>query len=69
MSAAIKDALHELADQLPDECTWDDVMYQVYVRQKIQAGLDDLAAGRVLDDDEVFAEFDDGQDSMDGNRT
>jgi predicted transcriptional regulator len=69
MSAAIKDALRELADQLPDECTWDDVMYQVYVRQKIQAGLDDLAAGRVLDDDEVFAEFDDGQNPMDSDRT
>ncbi len=67
MSATIKDALRELVDQLPDECTWDDVMHRVYVRQKIQAGLDDMAAGRVLDEDEVFAEFDDGQDSMDAD--
>jgi predicted transcriptional regulator len=67
MSATIKQELRELADELPDECTWDDVMLRVYVRQKIQSGLDDVAAGRVFDDDEVFAELEDGQDQMDGD--
>jgi len=43
---------------LPDECTWDDVTYQIYVRQKIEAGLKDADEGRLIDHDKVFEEFD-----------
>lgn len=68
MPSPIKAALHELADQLADDCNWDDVMYQLYVRQKIEAGLRDVAAGRLLTEDEVFREFDDDGDSLDSSR-
>lgn len=54
---SVKDSVLELVRQLPDECTWDDVMYQIYVRQKIEAGLADLEQGRTVPHDEVFAEF------------
>jgi predicted transcriptional regulator len=53
----VKDAVLELAKQLPDECTWDEVMYRIFVRQKIDAGLEDADAGRVNPHDEVFEEF------------
>jgi predicted transcriptional regulator len=53
----VKDAVLELAKQLPDECTWDEVMYRIFVRQKIDAGLEDADAGRVTPNDEVFEEF------------
>ncbi len=53
----VKDAVMELAKQLPDECTWDEVMYRIFVRQKVDAGLDDADAGRVTPHDEVFEEF------------
>ena len=53
----VKDAVLELAKQLPDECTWDEVMYRIFVRQKIDAGLEDADAGRVTPHDEVFEEF------------
>jgi hypothetical protein len=56
MSTA-KECLIELARTLPDECTWDDVMYQIYVRQKIDAGARDLDAGRATPHEEVFQEF------------
>jgi predicted transcriptional regulator len=56
MSTA-KEALLELARTLPDECTWDEVMYQIYVRQKIEAGTQDLDAGRSTPHEEVFGEF------------
>ena len=46
-----------IAKKLPDDCSWEDVMYQIYVRQKIQAGLDDAENDRVVSDEEVFAEF------------
>ena len=54
---SIKDAVRELIDQLPDECTWDDVMYRIYVRQKIEAGLADSAAGRVHSNEDIRREF------------
>ena len=34
-----------LIDKLPASASWDDVMQQIYVRQKIEAGLADLNAG------------------------
>ena len=57
MSANVREAVLDLAKKLPDDCTWEDVMYQVYVRQKIQEGLDDAENGRIVSDEEVFAEF------------
>ena len=53
----VKEALLELAKDLPNECTWDDVMYRIYVRQKIEAGLRDAEEGRLIPHDEVFKEF------------
>jgi predicted transcriptional regulator len=47
---------------LPDDCTWDDVMYQIHVRQKIEAGLRAVEEGRTVPHEEVFAEFDDASD-------
>lgn len=34
-----KDAAKALIDSLPDQATWDDIMYEFYVKQKIDAGL------------------------------
>jgi len=53
----VKEAILELARNLPDECTWDDVMYQIYVRQKIEAGVRDADEGRVVPHEEVFQEW------------
>jgi len=41
----IKSAARQLVDSLPDDVTWDDVMYRVYVRQAIDAGRQDAAEG------------------------
>jgi predicted transcriptional regulator len=57
MTASVREAVLDIAKKLPDDCSWEDVMYQVYVRQKIQAGLDDAENGRVVSDEEAFAEF------------
>ncbi len=54
---AVKDALMELARQLPEECTWDEVMYKIFVLQKIDAGLKDADEGRTIPHEEVFEEF------------
>lgn len=57
MPENVKQAITELAKQLPDDCTWDEVMYQIYVRQKIEGGLSDAANGRTVSHDEVFEEY------------
>jgi predicted transcriptional regulator len=53
----VKDAVLELAQQLPEACTWDEVMYRIFVRQKIDAGLKEADEGRTIPHDEVFEEF------------
>ena len=53
----IKSAARELVDSLPDDATWDDVMYRVYVRQAIEAGRQDAAEGRLVDVAEVRRQF------------
>ncbi len=48
---------HRLVDALPENATWEDVMYRVYVRQCIDAGIDDADAGRVIDVGDVRRQF------------
>lgn len=57
LSGRIKTEAHRLIDALPDDATWDDIMYRVYVRQCIDAGIEDADAGRVVDVDEVRRRF------------
>jgi len=45
----------EVAKNLPDECTWEDVMYRIYVRQQIEEGLKDEEEGRLIPHE--FKEF------------
>jgi hypothetical protein len=44
-------------DQLPDEATWDDVMYRIYVRKKIEDGLQDVEDSKTISTSEVRKQF------------
>ena len=48
-----KDEVRKLLDQLPDDSSFEDIQYHIYVRDKIQRGLEDANAGRILTQDEV----------------
>jgi predicted transcriptional regulator len=48
-----KDEVRKLLDQLPDDTSFEDIQYHIYVREKIQRGLEDLEAGRTLTQEEV----------------
>ncbi len=50
------DALR-IVDSLPDNATWDDLMYRIYVRQCVESGIADAEAGRVVDVSEVRRRF------------
>jgi len=53
----LKEEAHRLVDQLPANASWDDLMYEVYVRQAVEAGLADAEAGRVVSHEEALAQF------------
>jgi predicted transcriptional regulator len=49
----VKDKARKLVDSLPEGSTWDDLMHEIYVRQSVEAGLADAAAGRVATVEQV----------------
>jgi predicted transcriptional regulator len=51
----IKPDARLLVESLPETATWDDLAYEIYVRQAIERGLADASAGRVVDHDEAMA--------------
>jgi predicted transcriptional regulator len=53
----IKQEARRFIEELSDDATWDDLMYKIYVRQAIEAGLEDSKAGRTIDVKEVRAKF------------
>jgi len=53
----LKQEAYRLLDNLPDKATWDDLMYQIYVRQAIEAGLKDSDEGRTVEVNEVRKRF------------
>ena len=55
--ANVKQVAHELIDQLPENSTWDDVLYEFVMRKEIELGLADSDAGRTTPVDEVMKEF------------
>lgn len=55
--ASIKQEAQRLVEELDENATWDDLMYKIYVRQAIEAGLKDSEAGRTHDVSQVRARF------------
>ena len=41
--------VRELLDRLPDDCSLDDVLYHLYVVQRVEQGLADADAGRAYE--------------------
>ncbi|MBN2292727.1 MAG: hypothetical protein JXM70_09900 [Pirellulales bacterium] len=53
----VKQEAYQLVEKLPEDATWDDLMYEIYVRQAVEAGLEDSKSGRTVDVKEVRAKF------------
>jgi predicted transcriptional regulator len=53
MPRSAKQQAAEMIRNLPDQATWDDLMYELYVRQKIEQGLRDGDEGRLVSQEEV----------------
>jgi hypothetical protein len=52
-AASLKDEAKRLIERLPDDATWDDLMHEIYVRQAVEAGIEDSRAGRLSSVEDV----------------
>jgi hypothetical protein len=48
-----KEEVKDLLDRLPDTASLDEIQYHIYVRQKIQKGLDAERRGELLSQEEA----------------
>ena len=48
-----KDAVRRMLDQLPDDASFEDIQYHIYVREKIERGRDDVRDGRIMSQEEA----------------
>ena len=57
MAANLKEILYTLADELPDNVTWDDVMEEVRFRRAIEIGARAADLGEFATKEEIRAAF------------
>ena len=55
--STVKEEARKVVESLRDDATWDDLMYEIYVRHKIAEGERDIAEGRVVSHEEVKRRF------------
>jgi predicted transcriptional regulator len=52
-----KQAVRELLERLPDDCTIEDVLYHLYVLQRISQGLAEADAGELIPHEQAQEEL------------
>ena len=57
MPTQLKDEAVKIIDALPDDATWDDLMYAIYVRQAIEEGMAEADAGLGISQEDVRRRF------------
>jgi len=53
----VKEEAKKLIAKLPDRTTWDEIMYEFYVKKKISEALKAAQKGRVMTHEEVKKRF------------
>jgi hypothetical protein len=51
--SVVKEEAKKLIDKLPDHATWDDIMYELYVKKKLAVALRAAEEGHVISHEEV----------------
>jgi len=49
----VKEEAIRLIEKMPDDCTLEDILYELYLKQKVDKGLRDIEQGQVLEHEEV----------------
>lgn len=55
--ATVKEEARRLVDELPDDAGWQELRVQVELREKIERGLADIAAGRTKSAEEIERKY------------
>lgn len=50
---AVKEAAMRVVESLPEDATWDDLMYEFYVNQKVAMGQEAANGGNVVPHDQA----------------
>ena len=53
MNTAKNEAI-KLLESISDQATWEEIMYQLYVKMKVSSGLNDMSEGKVITNDEAM---------------
>jgi predicted transcriptional regulator len=53
MKATAKDEVRALLEKLPDDASLSDIQYHIFVRQKIDRGLQAIQDGKVIPHEEI----------------
>ena len=48
-----KDDARKIIDNLPEQATWDDIMYQFYVKKKITTSIEAAEEGKIMIHEDV----------------
>jgi hypothetical protein len=54
MNRNIKEEVIELIKKLPDDITLNDIIYHLYIKQKIIKGIQDIEQGKAIPHEEVM---------------
>jgi predicted transcriptional regulator len=49
----VKEAAIRLIQSLPEDCTFEDIQYHLYVREKVERGLQAVETGDVVSEEEA----------------
>lgn len=53
----VKEQIQKMVEQLPEECSVEDVQYQLYVIDKVRRGLKSIDEGKGIPHDQVRKQF------------
>jgi hypothetical protein len=56
MSVA-KEEARKVLESVPDNATWEDIMYQLYLREKVEAAIAEADAGEGISQEEMEKRF------------
>lgn len=48
-----KEEVRRILEQIPDSASFEDIQYHIYVREKIDRGLEDVKQGRLIEQEEA----------------
>lgn len=58
--STVKEQVREIAQTLPDDATWEQVRYELHVREQIERGETAVSEGRTIPHEDVKKRFANG---------